>query len=809
MASDAILQRLQAEFDSPPEALQTLVGLLSEGAPVPYVYRHCRERVPGMSEDRMHAVEERLHQLEETEQRKDAIRQQAEARGTLTEDLQKTLEGSFDQDLLDDIYQSLRPRRRTPAMVAEEQGLGALAQAVQHRQLGEKSLVDVAAEYVDAEKGLETTERVLEGVALILAERFASDPDVRDTFRRELSKGILKATAVQPGRRGAQRYKQFFDMSEPVRRIQPQRMLALRRAEREGVLKVELCLPEGREKEILRERFAADVEAGSVLAEFLDVVFQTAYDAHLRKACERDIRRRIKERADRETVRNTVRTMRSLLMAPPLGGKKVLSLRATSMTLWAALVEEDGGMAEGKTITLGLQEARKAKKPRKPKAAAKPKDGEAPAENAEAKAADGEAPAENAEAAPETPDTASAETPAAETPAAETPAAETPAAETPAAETPTTEPPTENAAEAAPAEAATTNTGPAEATPAEATPVEEAPAETAEASADAPAPAEATPAEATPAEATADSTETEATPEGGEPSAEAATPEGEAAPEAAPTEPAAPAMSEEERKAKNEVLRAAGVNWRMAEARGAKIEDLLGKNDLRFQQEDVDETTPEAAARSILRDLAAAGSDPRGEMAIAANEGITSLGQLQNQMELKARVTNLTDFGAFVDVGIGQDGLVHISQIPGKRRSEENALRIGEAVTVWVLGVDLEKRKISLSMFPPRQEGEGRRGGGGRRRSGRFEGERGQERGRGRGGRDGGGRGRGGRDGGSRDGGGRGRGGRDGDRRGRTPRVITVESERKLEEAKGHKGEFKSLSGLRALINKDKKSDEG
>src|SRR5690606_3036814 len=109
--------------------------------------------------------------------------------------------------------------------------------------------------------GLPNVETVLEGVLLILAEHYAADPHLRAQVRDELSRGLLKATVAAPGAKGAQRYKEFFDLQEPVRRITPQRMLALRRAEREGILTLQLVLPAGRELEIFRERFAADLAA--------------------------------------------------------------------------------------------------------------------------------------------------------------------------------------------------------------------------------------------------------------------------------------------------------------------------------------------------------------------------------------------------------------------------------------------------------------------------------------------------------------------------------------------------------------------
>jgi uncharacterized protein len=210
---------------------------------------------------------------------------------------------------------------------------------------------------------------------------------------------------------------------------------------------------------------------------------------------------------------------------------------------------------------------------------------------------------------------------------------------------------------------------------------------------------------------------------------------------------------------------------------------------------------------------------------------VNTLADLHQDRELKGRVASLTDFGAFIDLGIGQDGLVHISQIPGHRMRDPNQmLRVGEVVTVWVLNVDQQKQKISLSMHQPRHLAEGRlptlgermEQQKGRRRGRGDRGPRGQGRGdeqQGRrpgaaGGRPGGGR-RGGPGAGREDRGrdrDRGFGGRErGGRRGgpREQRIYTVEPAREVEEQRSDKGEVTSLSSLRNLLNRSDADKQG
>jgi uncharacterized protein len=179
MASQATIDRLCAEFDSPPDHIAAAVALLEDNATPAYLARFRRFAIGNLAEDRLQAIRERLHTLNEIDQRKQTILQQAEERSRRTPELEATLANSVDQDLIDDIYQSMRPRRRGIAMQMEEKGLLPLALAIQHRQVGEQTLQEVASAYMAADKGLSTPESVLEGALIILADRIVHDPTTR------------------------------------------------------------------------------------------------------------------------------------------------------------------------------------------------------------------------------------------------------------------------------------------------------------------------------------------------------------------------------------------------------------------------------------------------------------------------------------------------------------------------------------------------------------------------------------------------------------------------------------------------------
>jgi uncharacterized protein len=867
MASQAILSRLQAEFDSPPEAIAAAVALLADKAPPAFIARHRRWATGNMHEDRLQALADRLHFLEDLDARKVAISKQAEERGRMTDELRHTLATSVDQDLIDDLYQSMRPRRRTPAMQMEEKGLGALCLAIQHDQLGSLSLPEAAKEYVSEEKGLPTIEAVLEGVVLIFGERIGHDPATRARFRDELRSGVLTARATNPDQGGAQRYKDLFEFAEPIGRIGAGRMLALRRAEREGFLQLKLTLPGERHREILRELHLKTPPADAMLREFWDVVFDHVWQAVLQDACGKDVSRRMKEKADREAVRTYSRNLRSLLLSPPLGSKKVLALRTSSKTVWAALLGEDGSVLQHKTLTLNTDDEKKAAfdwlvqivRDEKPAALALPH---------------GRRQAGSEKVVDEL-RTALGETPL---------------------------PMTIPVDEAASAIFATSPIG------RKALPNIEVGVRTAislgrrlqdplqellrmdvrtlglgqtlddvhqgmlarELGAVMSACLGSVGLDVN----TADLDSLSQVPGLNEDLARAILDHrkkhGGFKNRAALA--AVPGIDERTLRHVAGFLCIHGGDQpldrtqvhpddyplveRIAAKKGVPAEQLLG-NDLRDVDLDqfVEPGTDRFRVLGVVQALRNAGSDPRGQMTAANNEGVRSLDDLRPSLELRGRIANLTEFGAFVDLGIGQDGLVHISQIPGHRlRNPDQQLRVGEVVQVWVLNVDREQKKISLSMHQPRHLAENRqatvgermdqqqRGGRPPRRREREEpkqvfsraarkpeSRRGNRRNppltlegkpeehrlpaasAGEGGEGGPPQGRGERRPGRFDRGDRGDRDRGPRRGGGESRVITVESEKAVAETKGKKGEITSLAGLRALLRKSDeaaKSDE-
>lgn len=965
MASQATLDRLCAEFDSPAELITAAVNLFEQNATPAFLARYRRHELGNLSEDRLVAVAERLHALTELEQRRITILEQAEERGRKTPELEATLAITVDQDLLDDYYQSMRPRRRGIAMQMEEKGLQPLALAIQHRQFGEAATqtvpqpkveapkveepkleepkleepkveepsgeqqpeaateaaveapaeaaaeveatatVDVSSEasttdaatenapvdpaatedetaqasvevaapvaaapapsaepvpdvdlaklaepYISAENGLPTAESALEGALRILADRIVHEPTTRARFREELRRGILRAKPVNPNGDGG-KAKQFYDFAEPINRISANRMLALRRAEREKILRLELTLPEGRHRELLRSLHASDTVAGTQLGDFYDLVFDSAARS-LQELCGNDVRRRLKEKADREAMRTFGRNLRSQLLAPPLGSKKVLALRTSGKAIWVAMLSEDGSVGEHKTLPTDNDEQKVGAigllaemiKTNEPHAIAVP--------HGRRQAGSEKVVAKLREALGDTPmpmvvpvDEAAATIYATSTSGKKAiPGVEVGVRTAISIGRRLQDP----LLELARMEVRTLGLGQTlddvhqgtlqrELGRVKSSCLAEVGCDLNTSSADV--------LQMVPGlgHERAQAIVKHRKQHGGFKSREAIK-EVEGINEACwrniagfvylsgGDEPldATPVHPDD-----YPIIRAA------AEQRGEQPSDMIGKN-LRDTNLDTLITAewPRERVIGALLALSHAGEDSRGELLATANEGVSALGDLHQDKELKGRIASITEFGAFVDLGIGQDGLVHISQIPGHRmRDPQQMLRVGEVVTVWVLGVDQAKGKISLSMHQPRHLAEGRlptlgermdqqkgrgrgekRGGprGDKRSGPREPGQEGRRPGAaagrpgmagGRRGAPGGGRDSG-RDSGRDGGGGFGFGGdRRGPREDRGPRrgggeqrIYTVEPEREVAEQLSKKGEATSLSSLRNLLGK-------
>ncbi len=299
--------------------------LLGEGATVPFIARYRKETTGSLDEVAITAIRDRLAQLEELDKRREAILKSLEERELLTDELGEKIARAETLAELEDIYLPFRPKRRTRATVAREKGLEPLADAIFAAQADTAfDPVAAAADYVDAEKGVESAEDALQGARDIIAERVNEDQAAREKIRALFaSKGEVVSKVVKGKEEEGAKFKDYFEWSESVASVPSHRMLAMRRGENEQALTLRILPPEEGAVAILEGLF---VTGRTAAAEQVRLAVHDCYKRLLSLSMETEIRMESKKRADEEAIRVFGQNLRELLLAPPLGRKVVMAV---------------------------------------------------------------------------------------------------------------------------------------------------------------------------------------------------------------------------------------------------------------------------------------------------------------------------------------------------------------------------------------------------------------------------------------------------------------------------------------------------
>ena len=320
---EQLIGLLAQEFHVKPEHAQAVVELLDQGNTVPFIARYRKERHGAMDDQAIRELADRLAYLRGLEQRRGEVREAIQEQGKLTPELAAALERAATLAEVEDLYRPYRPKRRTRAGVAREKGLEPLAQLLlagkdaQGRPLRQSPL-ELAAPYVSPEKGVETREEALQGACDILAEGFSDDAAIRKRLRAMLQKnGVLRSVAAKEE---DSVYSLYYDFSEPVRRLQSHRVLAINRGEKEGFLKV--ALQPGEESPL--PRILRDVPPRHPYWQLLEQVAQDAWSRLLFPSLEREIRGDLTDMADEQAIHTFALNLRPLLMQPPVKNQVVL-----------------------------------------------------------------------------------------------------------------------------------------------------------------------------------------------------------------------------------------------------------------------------------------------------------------------------------------------------------------------------------------------------------------------------------------------------------------------------------------------------
>ena len=298
---------------------QTL-GLLENGATIPFISRYRKEVTGGLDEVQIESIKTHYEKLSETAKRKETILSTIQEQGKLTAELQKRIEETWENTLLEDIYLPYKPKRKTRAEAARQKGLEPLATLLMLQR--EPHPEERAAGYVKGD--VENVEDALKGARDIIAEHVSEDERARNSVRSSfVRQGTLTAKVVKGKEEEAAKYRDYFDYSESLRRCSSHRLLAIRRAEAEGLLKVSISPNDEECAERLERQFVRSNNAcGQQVAEAV----QDAYKRLLKPSIETEFATQSKERADEEAIKVFAENLRQLLLASPLGQKRVMGI---------------------------------------------------------------------------------------------------------------------------------------------------------------------------------------------------------------------------------------------------------------------------------------------------------------------------------------------------------------------------------------------------------------------------------------------------------------------------------------------------
>src|SRR5215213_6411120 len=351
MADTTIESRLARELNFSAPQVERTVAMLDEGNTIPFITRYRKEVTGGLDEEQLRKLAERLQYLRNLEARRAEVQKALEDGGHLTPELAAQLIAAETLQVIEDIYLPFRPKRRTRAQVAREQGLQPLADALLAQDAGGKSRAALAESFVDPEKGVADIEAAYAGARDIVAEMIAETAAVRQAVREAVRRtGVVRVARKDESADAEGKYRLYHEFGEALTTLPPHRILAINRGEREGVLKVALEANDDAFVATLQRRYAGG--QGFVAAEVRAAVAD-GYKRLLAPAIERDLRGDLTERAEAHALTIFAANLRGLLLQPPLRGRIVMGLDPGFRTgCKVAVVDATGKYLEGGVVYL-------------------------------------------------------------------------------------------------------------------------------------------------------------------------------------------------------------------------------------------------------------------------------------------------------------------------------------------------------------------------------------------------------------------------------------------------------------------------
>ena len=316
-----IIQTLAQELSKEPRHVENVVQLLDEGNTIPFIARYRKELHGAMDDTSLRTLEERLRYLRNLDERRETVKKAIDEQGKLTEELAAAIDSAKTLAEVEDLYRPYKQKRRTRATMAKEKGLEPLAQLLLAQERDCPRPEDAAREYVDPNKGVESVEDALQGAGDIIAEQISDDAAIRKSLRALLMRQgrLVSCAATEED----SVYRLYYDFTQAVSRLQGHQILAINRGEKEGMLKVSIAPEREQVLPLLRR---AVVRPASAAMEFIKSACDDAYDRLIFPSLEREIRSTLTEQANEGAIGQFALNLKPLLMQPPVKGKVTMGL---------------------------------------------------------------------------------------------------------------------------------------------------------------------------------------------------------------------------------------------------------------------------------------------------------------------------------------------------------------------------------------------------------------------------------------------------------------------------------------------------
>ena len=341
-----IYKKIAEELSIREEQVEATVKLIDEGNTIPFIARYRKEATGNLSDETLRDLDERLKYLRNLEARKEEIIRLIDEQGKLTDELTVKIASTMVLSELEDIYRPFRPKKRTKATIAKEKGLEPLSQII-YLQMEKRSIYEIAKEYINEEKGVASEEEAISGALDIIAENIADDADYRKKIKSFCFREAVISTKATKEEKSA--YDMYYDFQEAILKMPSHRILAINRGEKEEFLKVKLEKPEEKIIDYLKKQIIRDYK--SQFAEMLENAIIDSYKRLIEPSIEREIRNDLTEKAEEQAIKVFGKNAKQLLMQPPIKNLTVMGFDPAYRTgCKIAVIDKTGKLLATTTV---------------------------------------------------------------------------------------------------------------------------------------------------------------------------------------------------------------------------------------------------------------------------------------------------------------------------------------------------------------------------------------------------------------------------------------------------------------------------